>query len=67
MKTILLLAGALLRAAAVFVRTSVHSQIAPGPVPNADPIRSEDFTVPARSKVTGGLMPPRKSVSGRRS
>ena len=45
MKTILLLTGALLLAAAVFVRTSVHSQSAPGPVPSTDPIRSEDFTV----------------------
>jgi hypothetical protein len=62
MKTILLLAGALLLAAAVFVRTSVHSQTAPGPVPNIDPIRSEDFTVQARSRVTGGLMSPKKSV-----
>lgn len=44
MKTILLLAVALLLAAAVFVRTSVHSQTAPGPVPNLDTIPSEDFT-----------------------
>ena len=44
MKTILLLAAALLPAAAVFVRTSVHSQTAPGCVPDLDPIPSEDFT-----------------------
>jgi len=44
MKTILLLAAALLPAAAVFVRTSVHSQTALGPVLNLDPIPSEDFT-----------------------
>ena len=44
MKTILLLAAAPLRAGAMFVRTSVHSQTAPGPVPNADPIPREDVT-----------------------
>jgi hypothetical protein len=44
MKNILLLAAALLLAGAVFVRTSVHSQTAPGPAPDLHPIPSEDFT-----------------------
>ena len=44
MKTILLPAAALLLAAAVFVRTSVHSQTTPSPVRNADSMPSEYFT-----------------------
>jgi hypothetical protein len=44
MKTILLLAAALLLAVAAFVRTSVHFQTTPSPVWNADSMPSEYFT-----------------------
>ena len=44
MKTLLLLAAPIFLAAAVFVRTSVHSQTTPSPVRDADSILSEYFT-----------------------
>jgi hypothetical protein len=44
LKAVLLLAAMLLLQAATFVRTSVHSQTGPGPVPNPDSVPSEYFT-----------------------
>jgi hypothetical protein len=61
MKNILLLAAALLLARAVFVRTSVHSQTAPVPCRIYIRFRAKTSR-PARSRVTGGLMPRKKSL-----